>query len=132
MESVIASCSCGAVKISTKSRPLFQMVCHCDDCKRFTGSDYAPMALYQKEKVTVSGELLDNILVGGSGKLVTRQSCRECGTSILSSADVMPALIGVLAGTLNIGFNPKLHVFVSSKKDYVQIPEGVTQKPRGM
>ena len=128
----IARCACGEVTIATNSKPLFKMVCHCNDCKKFTGSDYAPLALFLKEKVTISGQLTSHVVIGGSGNPVTRQACAKCGTSMLSTADVMPQFVGILAGTLNIDFKPTTHVFTSRKSPNVVIPEGVKQRQEGM
>ncbi|MFT7409338.1 MAG: hypothetical protein ACI9GJ_001314, partial [Parasphingorhabdus sp.] len=44
-EQVISgSCLCGAIRYSASASPLFQVHCHCQDCRKNTGSAFAALA----------------------------------------------------------------------------------------
>jgi hypothetical protein len=75
-------CSCGAVRFSLK-RPLFVWVCHCDACKKRTGSAYGislPVDEDAVEKFTGSTKVFTR--AGESGKKVEYEFCPNCGTTV--------------------------------------------------
>ncbi len=51
--------------------------------------------------------------------------CAECGIRIYNALSSMPATLNVKPGTLDqtSGFEPSLHVWLSSKQPWVPVPE---------
>lgn len=51
------TCLCGAAKVVVTGEPIVHLVCHCNDCRRWTGSvNYG--VLYKHDQVTIEGDYL--------------------------------------------------------------------------
>ena len=62
------SCSCGFVKYSINEDPLFTQACHCDDCKKSTGSAFVISSMILESCFEIEvGELHATTLPTGSG-----------------------------------------------------------------
>ena len=49
------TCLCGAAKVIVTGEPIVHLVCHCGDCRRWTGSvNYG--VLYKHDQVTIEGD----------------------------------------------------------------------------
>jgi len=75
-------------------------VCHCRDCQRFTGSGFVCVLRVAKDAVHVQGELRSVETVGGSGKMIRRHFCPNCGSSVFGEP-FRPGFINVMGGTLD-------------------------------
>ena len=94
-------CLCGAVSYTCSGEPVFAGNCHCNDCKKSTGSGYAPVLFFVEEAVSVTGKVKYFSKPGGSGQLVSRGFCPDCGSPILSKVEMLPGMTGIKAGTLD-------------------------------
>lgn len=54
MKQLTASCLCGAVALSLPDRFDYLGNCHCSECRKFSGADYAPVGGLDGDKVTVT------------------------------------------------------------------------------
>jgi hypothetical protein len=82
MKKLEGGCSCGAVRFSL-GRPLFVWVCHCNACKKRTGSAYGislPIEDTSVEKFVGTTKTFTRI--GESGKKVDYEFCPSCGTTV--------------------------------------------------
>jgi hypothetical protein len=50
-------CLCGAVRYTAEADPTSATVCHCRDCRKFTGSAFAALVRVTKEAVNIEGTL---------------------------------------------------------------------------
>lgn len=92
-----AQCCCGESRIRVTGTPQFVATCHCDDCRRRTGSALGWSAYFPEDQVA-----------GPDGKLSeyspsvdqpqTRWFCRRCGTTLAWRSGSRPGLVGVAAG----------------------------------
>ena len=90
-------CCCGASTIKVSGEPAFGATCHCNNCRKRTGSAFGWSAYYPEVQV-----------VGPDGDLSTyepeidapqtRWFCRNCGTTLAWRTGRFPGLIGVAAG----------------------------------
>ncbi|CAE7308527.1 unnamed protein product [Symbiodinium natans] len=74
------SCLCGVVRVMILGEPLKTTLCHCQDCRKWTGSVGQMAVWYHREDVLCSGELAE---FGTSSRV--RKSCAECHSHILTS-----------------------------------------------
>jgi hypothetical protein len=82
MKQLEGGCSCGAIRFSLK-RPLFVWICHCDACKKRTGSAYGislPVDDTSVEKFEGTTKTFTRF--GESGKKVDYEFCPDCGTTV--------------------------------------------------
>lgn len=91
-------CCCGASSVTVSGPPQFSATCHCDDCRRRTGSALGWSAYFPDDQVS-----------GPTGKLAeycpeidapqVRWFCTSCGTTLAWRSGCRPGLTGVAAGT---------------------------------
>jgi hypothetical protein len=134
---ITGRCLCGSVTYSADAEPVVQAVCHCTDCQRQTGTAYSVIVGVPSDALQIDGA--DNLgsftTVGTDTKQdVKRHFCRECGSPVMSTADALPGLTFIKAGTLNdtSWLEPQLHVWTDSAQPWVPLDAhpGMTL-PRG-
>ena len=83
-------CSCGSIRFSI-DRPLFVQLCHCDACKRRTGSAYGIAVGVENTSVKeFLGETKTFTRIAESGKPVQYEFCPNCGTTIRWHVKALP------------------------------------------
>lgn len=75
-------CSCGAVRFTIDGY-LYAHLCHCDACKKRTGSAYGVSIVVENAQVTTfRGETKTFTRVAESGKKVDYEFCPRCATTL--------------------------------------------------
>jgi hypothetical protein len=125
---VEGGCTCRAIRYRARGRPLVVHCCHCCWCQRETGSAFVLNALFEAERVSVSGPALDAILTpSASGKGQNIQRCPTCRVAIFSNyAQSGDAVRFVRVGTFDDpdAFPPDVHIYTQSKQPWVVLPPG--------
>jgi hypothetical protein len=132
MASMQGGCLCGKVRYTIAADPIFTGVCHCKNCQKQAGTAFSVVMGVPKAAFTVTGTLKTYNDRGDSGQAVFRRFCPECGSPIISEVAVMPDLVIIKAGTLDdtSTLQPAMHVYCSSKQNWVEIPAGVKAFPQ--
>jgi hypothetical protein len=121
-------CTCGAVRYSMTSKPMFVHCCHCRWCQRETGASFALNALIESSRVVLLKghvEVIDTPSNSGKGQRIAR--CPTCKIALWSNygggGDVVRF---VRVGTLEEPdrFPPDIHIFTMSKQPWVLLPPG--------
>ena len=61
MKKITGECLCGLIKYEIMGKPSRVANCHCDDCRKVTGSAFATNIFFKEDEVNVtSGELKRN------------------------------------------------------------------------
>ncbi len=94
-------CMCGAVRYTCKAEPAATVVCHCQDCKKHTGSAFATAMFFLKTDVDITGELKSFDKGTDAGNVMTRTFCNTCGSHITEFSTGYPEHVVVHAGTLD-------------------------------
>ncbi|KAJ7809035.1 DUF636 domain-containing protein [Mycena olivaceomarginata] len=99
-----ASCLCRQIRFTVEGDPFSYAVCHCINCKQFTGSAFMTNAFFAPDKITLTEgqEVLrkydDNNTT--SGDTLTRQFCSNCGSSLFLSSPTKTDWISVCPGAV--------------------------------
>jgi hypothetical protein len=109
------SCSCGAVTYTCSNPPVMSGNCHCQSCKKASGSGYAPIFFVPENTIDICGEVKWYERTGDSGKPINRGFCPNCGSQLFGKPGVMPGLISVRAGSLDdpSQFKPQADIWTS-------------------
>jgi hypothetical protein len=109
-------CLCGAVRFSGQAEPVFQVKCHCTDCRKTGGGGHAAMIGVPEGSVSFSGEIREFRSLGDSGREVTRGFCPACGSGICSRPAAAAGLVFVRASALDDPnqFTPQMAVWAAS------------------
>jgi hypothetical protein len=91
MDSGKGGCSCGAVRFELAGHPLWVLACHCDACKKRTGSAYGVSVMVENKSVKeFTGETRTYTRAGDSGNKVRYEFCPHCGTTLRWHVDIVP------------------------------------------
>jgi len=96
----IAECCCSKLSIELLGRPKIHGVCHCNDCKKRTGSAFGISSYFNNENILkkrgeASCYLLHNIEHEHYQK---RYFCKACGTTLFWTISTMPNMTGIAGG----------------------------------
>ena len=122
------TCSCGFVKYTIYDAPLFTHACHCDDCKKSTGSAFVVHSMILENCFEVKeGELEGATLPTGSGAGYKPFFCKKCGTYIYCKYDMAPGRIIIRTSTLNDSenFPPQAQIFTRSKVPWITLDDKI-------
>ena len=134
MASVTGGCLCGAVRYSIDAEPLpgRQLLCHCVDCQKQTGTAFVSGIAFPADNVVVTGPVTTYTQPGGqSGEAMNRRFCTRCGSPIMIDKDGTGRKL-IMAGTLDDKtlFRPVLNLFCEQAPHWVVMPEGTEKLAR--
>ncbi|KAK8155155.1 Mss4-like protein [Phyllosticta citrichinensis] len=98
-------CLCGKIKyqIQPAAEPVYSVICHCDNCKRATGTHYLCNTIFQKDHFSlISGA--PKIYRDGatdSGTPLYRHFCSDCGSGLFITTPLVDGIVSILSGTLD-------------------------------
>lgn len=93
-----AKCACGALSATAEGDPVRLSVCHCDACKRRTGSAFSWNATYAAERVTIGGPYATYQRGSEDGFWARHHFCPTCGGSVFYEIERRPGMISIPAG----------------------------------
>lgn len=126
-------CACRAVRYATEREPLIVHCCHCRYCQRETGSAFVLNALFEADRVELSGPAVEVIVTpsaSGRGQKISR--CPTCHVAIYSNyAQSGDRVRFVRVGTLDDpdALAPDVHIYTSTKVPWVALPPNVPAFP---
>ena len=89
-------CLCGAVRYESRETPRVHY-CHCDMCRRATGSAFAVLAWLPSSSVVWQG----SPALRRSSPIAVRGFCQACGTPLTLAYDKNPEEIAIHLGTFD-------------------------------
>lgn len=119
---ITGGCLCGQVKYQTEGKQVTSFNCHCRDCQRTSGTGHISGIAVPSDTVVISGEIKLFESTGGSGNVVKRGFCPNCGSNLLGIPTVMKSLTVLTAGSLDQPelFKPKMAAFCDSALSWDQ------------
>lgn len=120
-------CACGQVSYRLRAAPMIVHCCHCSWCQRETGSAFVINAVVETAALETTGEaeLVVTPSASGAGQEIARcPSCRVALWSHYPSAGRKAAFLRVGAMAEPDACPPDIHIFTSTKQDWVVLPEG--------
>lgn len=127
-------CLCGAVEFSLDAARIdHPSVCHCGQCRRWSGHQWASLNVPKADFTVTKGE--DRIAWFASSGVARRGFCAACGSSlfweghgIAHEKDKISVALGALDAPT--GLTLEEHIFVADKADYYDIADGLPQRAR--
>ena len=127
-------CLCGAVRYSVDAEPLpgRQLLCHCVDCQKHTGTAFLSAMAFPSDAVAITGTMTTFTMPGGqSGEPMHRRFCTQCGSPIMIEKDGTGRKL-LMAGTLDDKslFKPVVSFFCEQAPAWVAMPADTENLPR--
>lgn len=93
---VRAACCCQACTITVAGAPTVNALCHCNNCKRRSGSAFGWSTYFAEADVRdIQGDFTPYVLTTIPA---TRFFCAACGTTLYWKVDSLPGFIGIAGG----------------------------------
>lgn len=120
-------CLCGAVRFEADGEPRYAGYCFCADCRKASGSGFAPFMNYPSAAFRVSGETRLAVTKAANGGNAVRNFCPACGSLLFGGIVGEDVEHTVYAGALDdpAGFKPTLAIFNRDRPDWVLLPPGL-------
>ena len=120
-------CLCGAVRYSCSAAPMMAGHCHCEDCRRSSGTGHCSHLGVPDEAVAMTGQATRYDRPADSGNVISRHFCPTCGAPAFSRNSGMPGLIFLRASSLDDleVFKPQMHVYSSRAANWDKPTEGL-------
>jgi hypothetical protein len=117
-------CLCGAVRYEVNGQLRDVLICHCEECRRWSGHFSANTAARRADLVLLEHRGLRWIDSPRSDARARRGFCVECGSSLFWDAPDRPT-VSIAAGTLDdpTGLKTVAHWYVSQAADYYELPD---------
>lgn len=135
MTKIKGSCLCGNVEYSSTAEPTAQVVCHCLDCQKQTGTAYSIVVGLPEAELTLSGSSHATVVTfGDTGVQTIRHFCNNCGSPIYSQPQALPGVAFLKAGTLDdtSWLKPTVNVYCETAQSWVTMGEGMENHDRMM
>ena len=120
-------CNCGRVRYALEGEPLRVGLCHCETCRKFTGSAFSHYGVWPKAAAAISGELACwEVRAGGD------RFCPRCGASLFTWTEGEDE-IEVKLGTLDdppSGLKPDYELWTVRREDWLAPVEDAGQWDR--
>ena len=95
---ITGKCHCGAISWSAEGAPEHHALCHCDDCRRWSGAPMVGWIAFKADQVTIEGSPVSY----QSSEHGSREFCGTCGTGLLyRNPAFLPGIIDIHSGTLD-------------------------------
>jgi len=122
-------CHCGAVRYTMHAAPLSVLHCHCESCRKTSGSLYATGGVLRFDKVEIEGA--ENLTKYRTSPSFEQQFCRTCGCNLFASDDDETTVFFVHVSTLDGGVDPghpkdmESHVYMRSKAEWEHVSDAI-------
>jgi hypothetical protein len=102
-------CFCGAVELTAAGSPVVMGYCHCESCRKWSGSPVSAFTLWKADAVKITTGA-DNIGAYSKTPKSVRKWCKLCGGHLLTDHPGI-GLIDVYAAILpELDFKPREHI----------------------
>jgi hypothetical protein len=121
-------CLCGALRYEAVGEPLASGHCYCADCRRASGSGFAPFMGFKADGVRFTGEAREFRSKAASGREAVRNRCAVCMSLVFGGEIGKTDSYTLYAGSLDdpSAFHPTMAIFAEGRPHWALIPPGFT------
>ena len=121
------ACQCGQITYELFKPPQLIAACHCKACQKLSTSAFSITAMVNSVDIVFYGEMQDWQRSTDSGNISAAKFCPTCGNRIYHYDPDAPDQLKLKPSNLSDTsiIQPTIHVWVSEKQDWFDIPKGV-------
>lgn len=125
------SCQCGQLTYQLFEQPQAVLACHCTECQKLSSSPFSITAVVKPTDIAFEGELKEWSRHSDSGNKNHAKFCPHCGNRVYHYNPDDLSVIKLKLKPVSLSkessaiFEPSVHIWVSEKLDWYQLPEGV-------
>ncbi|MGJ8528122.1 GFA family protein [Maritalea sp.] len=116
-------CLCGAVTYQVDGQPVVVAQCHCDECRRLSGTGHTIGAMFPIAAVTMNGKLNEFRYQSDKESAVTKSFCGKCGSPIFGTNSRTPDHLTLSLGSMDDAteLDVQVVIFERDKKHWDQL-----------
>ncbi len=120
-------CHCGNVTYEVIAKPVAMRQCHCNACRRITGTGHNVQAFFKSDDVKITGKTSTHKSTSDSGNIRTRHFCPNCGSRLFAYNSKTPELVGISVGSFDDSdwFKPEVILYNSERPAWDIIDENI-------
>jgi hypothetical protein len=120
-------CLCGALRYQADGDPLYAGYCFCGDCRKASGSGFAPFMGFPASAMRFSGEAQQFVSKSARGGAAVRNFCPDCGGLVFGGIVGKDKEHTIYAGSLDepSAFRPTIALFERDRAAWVALPPGL-------
>lgn len=120
-------CLCGEVTYVAYGQPIVVAQCHCEQCRRLSGTGHTVGAMFVSDAVAVSGKLSEFKYSSDKGSEVTKLFCANCGSPIYGKNTRIPGHLPLTLGTMDDAseLSVEVVIFERDKRHWDQLGRDV-------
>ncbi len=102
MTKITGGCLCGAIRYKIDGEPFRIANCHCDDCRKATGSAYATNLFFKEEQIKIlQGTPKKFEHLADSHNTMIKEFCSDCGSQVFGSGANRPGVKNIKVGSID-------------------------------
>jgi hypothetical protein len=102
MTKITGGCLCGAIRYEIDGEPFRIANCHCDDCRKATGSAYATNLFFKEEQIKIlQGTPKKFEHLADSHNTMIKEFCSDCGSQVFGSGANRPGVKNIKVGSID-------------------------------
>ena len=120
-------CLCGEVTYTAMGSPFVVAQCHCEECRRLSGTGHTIGAMFATDAVNISGKLSKFSYSSDKVSEVTKAFCANCGSPIYGQNTRMPDQLTLSLGTMDdaSGLDVEVVIFERDRPHWDRLGEEV-------
>ena len=134
MPKFTGGCLCGAISYEVDGDLLRTLNCHCDDCRKTTGTAFGSYVFINEDDLKiVQGTPKTFEHENETGLTLTKRFCENCGTHLFARSSRAGKMVHVKVGTIDDAsfVRPEMDIFVASKLPFVRLSDETEHYDRG-
>ena len=102
MAQFTGGCLCGTIRYEVNAEPLGIQNCHCDNCRKVTGSAFATNIFVAEDDVVITqGEPKSHSHTADSGSTLVKEFCANCGSQLFGHGAGRPGVKNIKVGSID-------------------------------
>ena len=125
-------CQCGNIRYQVTGEPLVAIACHCNDCRKLSGSAFSTVLVVNAKDLVVEGKLKMWERKADTGRLNQAFFCPECGNRIYHVDPDAAHIKRIRSGSLDQAEipEPRIHVFAERTQPWLSFADGAIKFDR--
>jgi hypothetical protein len=115
------SCQCGNIHYRVVGKPLVAIACHCNDCRKLSGSAFSTVLVVNADDLVVDGDLKMWERATDTGRRSQAFFCPECGNRIYHLDPDAAHIKRIRSGSLDQADipEPRIHLFAERTQSWL-------------
>lgn len=126
-QKLTGKCLCGEVTYIAYGRPNVVAQCHCEECRRSSGTGHSVGAMFRCDAVEVKGSLTRFVYRSSKNSDVTKAFCEKCGSPIYGTNTRSPDYLTLTLGSMDAAgrLDIEVVIFERDRPDWDQLKADV-------